>query len=422
MSNPAILIVEDEAIISADLASKLRKLGYEIIGETDTGEEAIEIARKMCPSLVLMDIRLSGAMDGITAADTIRQECRLPVVFLTALSDNASVQHMLRKNIFEYIMKPFDDRELHMKIEMALYKHATEQRLIDSESRLREVLENSLVASYKRNLQTNAFEYLSPVFTRISGYTSEEIKSFSNENIMKLIHPDDLAEMNRVIADSMSTAAGTEYQLEYRFRHQDGRYRWIHHQFAVMRDAGGQPLAHIGSIGDISERKQAEMTLLETKHFLQTTLDSLSANIALLDEHGVILLVNKAWCDFAKENGILAEKVSKGCNYLDVCDHGNGTCMEEAKPFFDGIREVLSGKIKSFSLEYPCHSPSEERWFVGRVTRFPDDGPRCVVIAHENITERKRAEQERMELSQQKQQIQKAESLSLAAGAIALQT
>ncbi len=88
MNNPAILIVEDEAIVSADIASKLRKLGYDIAGSTGTGEEAIEIARRKRPSLVLMDIRLAGAMDGITAADAIRQECQMPVVFLTAHSDS----------------------------------------------------------------------------------------------------------------------------------------------------------------------------------------------------------------------------------------------------------------------------------------------------------------------------------------------
>ena len=393
MRKATILIVEDEAIISADIAGKLRKLGYEVVGATDTGEEAIEITRRLRPSLVLMDVRLAGAMDGITAADTIRKEFRLPGVFLTALSDNATVQRVLKTEVFEYIMKPFDDRELHMQIEMALYKHAAERRLIESESRLREVLENSLDASYKRNLQTNTFEYLSPVFARISGYTSEEMKSFPRENMMRLIHPDDLAAKERVFAESMSGAAGAQYQVEYRFRHKDGRYRWFHHQFTVMRDDGGQLLARIGSISDITERKQAEAALLETKNFLQSTLDALSANIALLDEHGGILLVNKAWRDFAEQNGLQAETVSEGCNYLDVCDRADGSCMEEAKPFFDGIRGVLAGDTESFMLEYPCHSPNEERWFSGRVTRLPDDGPRCVVVAHENITERKRAEE-----------------------------
>ena len=92
MNNPAILIVEDEVIIAADIANKLRRLGYEVVGLTDTGEEAVEISRQLRPSLVLMDIRLAGAMDGIAAADEIRQECQLPVVFLSAHSDKRTVQ------------------------------------------------------------------------------------------------------------------------------------------------------------------------------------------------------------------------------------------------------------------------------------------------------------------------------------------
>ena len=136
MGSASILIVEDEAIVSADIANKLRKLGYEIAGSTGTGEEAIEIARRLQPSLVLMDIRLAGAMDGITAADAIRQECQVPVVFLTAHSDKATLQRARQAEAFGYILKPFDDRELHTQIEMALYKHAAEQRLRESQARL----------------------------------------------------------------------------------------------------------------------------------------------------------------------------------------------------------------------------------------------------------------------------------------------
>ena len=108
MSNPAILIVEDEAIVAADIANKLRKLGYKVAGSTGAGEEAIEIARRQRPSLVLMDIRLSGAMDGITAAEAIRRECQVPVVFLTAHSDKATLQRAKQAEAFGYILRPFD--------------------------------------------------------------------------------------------------------------------------------------------------------------------------------------------------------------------------------------------------------------------------------------------------------------------------
>ncbi len=141
MSNPTILIVEDEAIISADIANKLRRLGYDVVGAVDTGEKAVEIARQLRPSLVLMDILLAGVMDGIAAADAIRQECQLPVVFLSGRFDKGTVQRARQAKAFGFIMKPFEDHELHTQIEMALYMHATDRRLNENKARFREVLE-----------------------------------------------------------------------------------------------------------------------------------------------------------------------------------------------------------------------------------------------------------------------------------------
>jgi AmiR/NasT family two-component response regulator len=129
MSNPTILIVEDEAIISADVANKLRRLGYKVVGSTDTGEEAVKLALQLRPSLVLMDISLVGTMDGIAASDAICRECQIPVVLLTAHTDNVTIQRAWDAEAFGIINKPFEDRELHMQIEMALNKHTDERRL-----------------------------------------------------------------------------------------------------------------------------------------------------------------------------------------------------------------------------------------------------------------------------------------------------
>src|SRR6266516_7893476 len=100
MSNHSILIVEDEAIVAADLAGKVRQLGYDVIGPTATGEEAVELACTQRPTLVLMDIRLAGAMDGITAAEQIHRECHLPVLFLTAHSDTGTVERARHAEAF----------------------------------------------------------------------------------------------------------------------------------------------------------------------------------------------------------------------------------------------------------------------------------------------------------------------------------
>ena len=119
----------------------------------------------------------------------------------------------------------------------------------------------------------------------------------------------------------------------------------------------------------------------------------MSAHIALLDDDGVILLVNKAWRDFAYQNGLSPEVVSEGTNYLQICNMSSGGDAEEAEPFAEGIKMVLTREKDFFYMEYPCHVPHEKRWFAGRVTPFQGEGARRVVIAHENITERKLAQE-----------------------------
>jgi signal transduction histidine kinase len=184
-------------------------------------------------------------------------------------------------------------------------------------------------------------------------------------------------------------------------------------------DETGRTRGAIGSYLDITERKRAEEAQRESEWYLRSTIDGLPAHITVLDERGEIILTNKAYRDFAEQNGIEPCTVSEGANYLAVCDTASGEHSNEAESFADGIREVLSGKCRSFKLEYPCHSPGEKRWFIAHVTPFVGEGPRRVIVAHENITERKHAEMEKAILEAQNQQLHKAESLGRMAGAIA---
>lgn len=145
---------------------------------------------------------------------------------------------------------------------------------------------------------------------------------------------------------------------------------------------------------DVTRRVEAEAALQDSERFLRSTLDGISAHIAVLDEQGEIVLVNKAWRDFAEEGGTPAERVSEGVNYLSVCYNAQGENAEEAKEFAKGIMEVVSGERELFSLEYPCSTPQRELWFLGRVFPFPEKPPRRAVVAHLDITERKEAEEQ----------------------------
>ena len=128
--------------------------------------------------------------------------------------------------------------------------------------------------------------------------------------------------------------------------------------------------------------------------FARSTLNSLSAHIAILDEKGRIVATNRAWQRFAVSNPPITPSAGPGTNYLEVCDAATGEGSEEAFAFARGIRDVISGRQETFELEYPCHSPDEKRWFVGRVTPFPDTVPPKAVVAHENVTKRRLAEEE----------------------------
>lgn len=135
-----ILVVEDEFITAADLEAELSRLGYEPIGPVATADEAIRRTGTERPDLVLMDIMLKGPMDGVEAAALIREKHRVPVIFLTANSDDAVLDRAKVSEPFGYLVKPFDQRNLRTNIEMALYKGRMERERALLIEELREAL------------------------------------------------------------------------------------------------------------------------------------------------------------------------------------------------------------------------------------------------------------------------------------------
>src|SRR5215210_98672 len=163
-----------------------------------------------------------------------------------------------------------------------------------------------------------------------------------------------------------------------------------------MRVLGAFARAVVGRLellGALEREQAARRAEAQRSRELQQTLDSLSAHIAILDESGEIVAVNGAWRSFAEANGGEPESVFEGANYLRACESAAGLNAEDAAAFAAGIRAVLSGKREGFELEYPCHSPTERRWFIGRVTRYLHDERSWAVVAHENITKRRLAEE-----------------------------
>jgi len=130
MNKTNILVVEDESIVSKDIQHSLKKLGYNVVGSASTGEKAIELALDLKPDLVLMDIMLKGDKTGIEAAEEIRAQLNIPVIFLTAYADEGTLAKAKVTEPYGYIIKPFKEIDIHTSIEMAIYKNQKEQEVL----------------------------------------------------------------------------------------------------------------------------------------------------------------------------------------------------------------------------------------------------------------------------------------------------
>ncbi len=174
-----------------------------------------------------------------------------------------------------------------------------------------------------------------------------------------------------------------------------GNKGWVDNRKYPIKNEAGEIVGLFGIARDITERKQMEQKLRDSDAFNGSILNSLTSQIAVLDEQGVIVTVNNAWRQFGKENGLAESRQNMlGTNYLDACENAfKQPYGDEANAARDGIVAVLAGDSESFQLEYPCHSSDQQRWFHMNVS--PLQGSRLgVVVSHENITERKLMEDE----------------------------
>jgi adenylate cyclase len=179
-----ILVAEDEKIIAIDIRNTLRGLGYEVIAIVNTGEEAIKAAGELKPDMILMDIMLSGTMTGIDAAKVILPQYDIPVIYLTALSDNETLNRAKVTEPFGYVLKPYDARVLNSAIEMAVYKHKIDSELrrktkeleeekIRTDRLLHNILPSEIVDEWKTYgfISPRHYNHISILFTDFHGFT-----------------------------------------------------------------------------------------------------------------------------------------------------------------------------------------------------------------------------------------------------------
>ncbi len=173
-SKARILIVEDETIIALDIEQQLRQLGYDPVGCTGYGEAAISLTGELKPDLVLMDVQLAGPMNGIVAAQAIRTQLGVPVIFLTAFASDAAIASAKLVEPYGYIVKPFSEHELGTMIDIALFKHQSETRRLEALQHTQSILDN-MVDGVITIDERGTIESFNQAACAIFGYTTEEV-------------------------------------------------------------------------------------------------------------------------------------------------------------------------------------------------------------------------------------------------------
>ncbi|MFI5356829.1 MAG: PAS domain S-box protein [Opitutales bacterium] len=281
MKPPRILIVEDELIVARDISQQLVELGYEPVGICSRGEEAVALATDLKPDLVLMDIKLSGEMDGIEAARQIRSRLNRPVVFLSAFAESETLNRAKLAEPFGYIIKPFSERELRTVVEIALFKHHSETEQRQNQNLLEAILRTArdgyaLADRSGRLLEVNA--------------AAESITGYSRAELLALNLADFDARRSRAdfLADIERAVSGGGDVIERRLVRKGGAVIEIELSVRYLPAEGGRLVCFFR---DVTEERARERDL-ELKG---AALGAAANAIVITDAVGVILWVNAAF-------------------------------------------------------------------------------------------------------------------------------
>jgi two-component system cell cycle sensor histidine kinase/response regulator CckA len=251
-----ILIVEDDNIIAMELEERLRGLEYKVCGVSSSGQDAIAQAHRLRPDLVLMDIRLRGAMDGVEAAAEIRSQLDIPVIYLTAYADKSTLQRAKVTEPYGYILKPFEERELNTAVEMAIYKHLMERRLKESERWLAAIL-RSIGDAVVATDEAGSISFMNPVAETLTGWAQRDALGKRVAEVFRVTSSVEHLSFEDAITKVLRE--GATINLEERLLlASDGRIMPIDDSLAPIVDGRGNVRGVVLVFRDITERKRAE--------------------------------------------------------------------------------------------------------------------------------------------------------------------
>jgi PAS domain S-box-containing protein len=273
-----ILVVEDELIIAKGIEKRLKALGYNVAGIVPSGEEAVEVAVREVPDLVLMDICLQGGMDGVTAAEKISAAVDIPVVYLTAYADPDSLGRAKLTEPFGYIVKPFQDITLRSTIEMALYKHRMESKLRRSRQWLATIL-RSIGDAVIATDSTGSITFMNPVAQALTGWSQDEALGRDLNEVFRVRDDGAIGTQGNIVPKVINNGTAVSFLGMTYLIAKDGRETPIEAKATPFVGVQGSNTGLALVFLDITERMRTEEALRRSERIL--SLKNQVANVFL---------------------------------------------------------------------------------------------------------------------------------------------
>jgi len=372
-----ILIVEDENIVADDISMHLEQMGHAIVSSVSTGEDAIVQAGQHQPDLALIDIKLAGKIDGIEAARQINSNFDIPVIFLTAYADEATLKRAKKADPFGYILKPFGIAELHSSIIMAISKRRAEQKLRKSETRLAESQRVAHIGSWEYDTEENRLWWSDEMYNIFC--ISQDEAVITIDRFLECVHKDDRS----IIEEQVRS--GLPYRLDYRIIRPDGLIRHIHEEVRMSRGKNGVPDLIWGTAQDITDLKSTEKSLRESEERYRMLIENQNDLIIKYAPDLSIRYVNPQYCRvFGKSEREL--KSSKSIPHLH---------KEDSARLMKALSLVLKKGTHSTYHEEEAVTAEGPRWIGWSSRAVLDDKSRIseIISVGRDITARKSAEE-----------------------------
>lgn len=329
MGGVKILLVEDESIGAMDIKRTLESFGYEVPHVASSGNEAIEKAFQLMPDIVLMDIVLKGKINGISAASKIR-DLDIPVIYLTAHSEESTVQEAKLTEPYGYLIKPYDPVSLKNAIELALYRHEMEIKLRKSEERYRSILEN-IQDAYFRADREGCIIMASP--------SAASMHHFSNTNELIGI-PTIALYKNPEDRDSLMEELNKNGKIEdYECEglRKDGTSFWVSMNVQFHYDEQGKIQGTEGFMRDITQRKNAENQIKKSENYYRTIFEHTGTATIIIDQDMTISLANS---EFERLSGFMKDEIEGEKKWTEFVVTDNLTRMKK----YHDLRRIKADK------------------------------------------------------------------------------